>query len=103
MAAARSVHVKQEVLVRIFADILLLNLSVITALVVRFFYLVIFGHPLVDFTYNTVFWNYVIQYRNSGWLLTAICLVVFAMSGFYTYGRAYKGPYKALIVTQAVS
>ena len=103
MAAARSVHVKQEVLVRIFADILLLNLSVVTALVVRFFYLLVFEHPLVDYTYTDVFWNYVIQYRNSGWLLTVICLVVFALSGFYTYGRAYKGPYKALIVTQAVS
>ncbi|MGA9768335.1 MAG: NAD(P)-dependent oxidoreductase [Blastocatellia bacterium] len=103
MSVARSIHIKPEVLVRIFADILLLNLSVITALVVRFFYLVVFGQPLVDFTYNTVFWNYVIQYRNSGWLLTGICLAVFAMSGFYTYGRAYKGPYKALIVTQAVS
>jgi len=36
-------------------------------------------------------------------LLTVICLGVFFLSGFYTYGRAYRGRYKALIVAQAVS
>lgn len=103
MPTVRSIHVKQEILVRILADVLLLNLSAITAMAIRFLYLVAFEHPLVDITYNTVFWNYIIHYRNISWLLTAICLAVFAVSGFYTYGRAYKGPYKALIVTQAVS
>ncbi|HKP84689.1 MAG TPA: NAD(P)-dependent oxidoreductase [Blastocatellia bacterium] len=103
MSNARSIHVKQEILVRVIADVLLLNVSAITALAIRFFYLVAFEHLHYEINYNEVFWNYILQYRNSSWLLTAICLAVFAMSGFYTYGRAYKGPYKALIVTQAVS
>ena len=36
-------------------------------------------------------------------MLTSICLLVFALSGFYTKGRAYKGRYKVLVVSQAVS
>ena len=39
----------------------------------------------------------------SSWVLTLLCLVTFALSGFYTYGRAYRGRYKALIIAQAVS
>ena len=39
----------------------------------------------------------------SSWVLTFLCLVTFALSGFYTYGRTYRGRYKALIIAQAVS
>ena len=84
-------------------DILLLNGAVLIALTLRFLYLVAFEPPPVDITYNALFWAYLLKYLHMSWLLTAISLSVFAMSGFYTYGRAYKGPYKALIVAQAVS
>ena len=46
-------------------------------------------------------WASLEAYAHSSWALTLICLVVFALSGFYTYGRAYRGRYKALV--QAVS
>ena len=36
-------------------------------------------------------------------MLTLICLIIFTLSGFYTYGRFYIGRYKVLIVVQAVS
>ena len=103
MANARSIRPSREILARVVADILLVNVAVLAALAARYFYLVAFESALLTITYETVFWNYVIGYRNIAPLLTAICLSVFALSGFYTRGRAYKGRYKALVITQAVS
>jgi nucleoside-diphosphate-sugar epimerase len=105
MPAVRSTHIKQEILIRIVADALLLNASVIIALIARFFYFVAFQvrSADADADYNALFWYLLSRYLQTSWLLTGICLGVFVASGFYTYGRAYKGPYKALIVTQAVS
>jgi uncharacterized membrane protein len=48
-------------------------------------------------------WASLEAYAHSSWALTLICLVVFALSGFYTYGWGYRGRYKALIIVQAVS
>jgi nucleoside-diphosphate-sugar epimerase len=103
MSVARSIRLKPEILLRVVADALLLNAAVIMALILRFFYLVVFEPRPVDVDYNQLFWYLLNRYFHTSWLLTTICLVIFTLSGFYTYGRAYKGPYKALIVTQAVS
>jgi nucleoside-diphosphate-sugar epimerase len=43
------------------------------------------------------------SYQNSVWVLLLVSLSVFYLSGFYTHGRAYRGRYKALVITQAVS
>ncbi|MEW6125938.1 MAG: NAD(P)-dependent oxidoreductase [Acidobacteriota bacterium] len=91
-----------EILLRVIADILMLNLCVVTALVIRFFYTLLF-EPLADVTYEAYFWYLLGRYGHIAWLLTTICILIFALSGFYTYGRAYQGRYKALVVTQAVS
>src|ERR1044071_5971214 len=103
MPGIRSTRPKKDILARVVVDILLVNVSVIGALTVRFFYLVVFEGSTLTITYETVFWNYVRGYRNTAFLLTAICLCVFAISGFYTRGRAYQGRYKALVITQAAS
>ena len=49
------------------------------------------------------FWRLFSHFCSSVWPLTLVCLVVFYLSGFYTYGRAYQSRYKALIVAQAVT
>jgi len=103
MPALRTVRVTPQVLVRVVTDIFLVNASALTALALRFLYLVAFEPAPVDVTYNNLFWALVSNYFHIAWLLTAICLLVFGLSGFYTRGRAYQGRYKALIVTQAVS
>src|SRR5882724_9357824 len=103
MSTLRSVRLTQQVLVRVVADILLVNASALTALVLRFLYLVAFEPAIADVTYNYLFWALVSNYFHIAWLLTGVCLLVFAVSGFYTRGRAYQGRYKALVVTQAVS
>ena len=88
-------------IVRIIADILLINVALILALVVRYMWLV--GVQEIAVSSQTIFQNYIKSYLNGSWLLTLISLVIFYFSGFYTYGRMYQGRYKVVIVTQAVS
>lgn len=98
----RDFRLTPQVVLRVGSDILLINVSILIALAIRFFYLVAFELE-EDISGRLLFWNFSKAYRNSAWLLTVICLLVFALSGFYTYGRAYRGRYKAFIVGQAVS
>ena len=42
------------------------------------------------------------KWADAGWPLALICVAIFYLSGFYTFGRFYQGRYKALIVFQAV-
>jgi nucleoside-diphosphate-sugar epimerase len=88
---------------RLFADAVLVNLAILAALGARLLYIVAYGNPAAGYNYRELFWLNVKAYGDSAWLITLICLVVFAASGFYTYGRYYIGRYKLLIVVQAVS
>ena len=103
MFVFRSILTNKEKLVRVFADIVLVNLAILSALAARFCYLVAFETLEGGFTYTEVFWQYAHHYAKYSWILSVICVIVFALSGFYTYGRAYQGRYKALIIFQAVS
>jgi nucleoside-diphosphate-sugar epimerase len=92
-----------EALLRMVADVFLINIAVLTSLALRLLYIVAVGAPEANINYREKFWEYLTVYSDSFWLLTLICLVVFSMSGFYTYGRFYRGRYKFLVVVQAVS
>src|SRR6185369_13169917 len=98
----RSFRLTQQLVLRVVSDALLVNVALIIALAMRFSYLVAFELE-AEISRRQLFWSYARSYRNSAALLTVICLGVFFLSGFYTYGRAYRGRYKALIVAQAVS
>ncbi len=89
--------------VRMLADAAMVNLALATALALRFLLrFALHGQgSMVD--YEEEFWSYVLAYGHSSWLLTAICLLAFSISGFYTYRRAYQGRYKALVILQAVA
>jgi nucleoside-diphosphate-sugar epimerase len=94
-----------EMLERMVADTVMINLALVAALLLRFLFLftVRNGEPGISVAFYTAIWRESIRaYRNSAWLLTIICLVVFYLSGFYTYGRAYRSRYKALLIFQAV-
>lgn len=99
----RSIRLTREMVVRIIADALMVNVALIAALTIRLFHLIVFSQVLVSANYNQLFWDYYVAYSHNAWKLTLICLVAFYVSGFYTSGRGYRGRYKALIVTQAVS
>jgi nucleoside-diphosphate-sugar epimerase len=90
-------------IVRLLADAILLNLAILLSLVARLLWIVATGKPEVTLNYQVTFWNYWGVYANNAWLLTLICLTIFILNGFYTYGRFYRGRYKVLIVIQAVS
>jgi nucleoside-diphosphate-sugar epimerase len=92
-----------EGVVRLIADAVLINLAILTSLVARFFYIVAFVSPQTNIDYKNTFWYYLYAYGSGAWLLTLVCLIVFALNGFYTYGRIYRGKYKILVVVQAVS
>jgi nucleoside-diphosphate-sugar epimerase len=95
-------RIAYEGIVRLVADIVLVNLAILTALAAGFFYYVAYEAPtVIDF--RSTFWYYFDGYVSSAWLLNLISLVVFSANGFYTYGRFYRGRYKILVVIQAVS
>lgn len=87
---------------KLFADTILINLSLITSLVVRLLWIIAYS-PQANIDYKIELWNYWHVYIDSAWLLTIFCLAVFTLNGFYTSGRFYRGRYKALVIIQAVS
>lgn len=95
-----------ETLERIAADAIMVNIAFATALSLRFMILFILrsdnANSSVSF-YTAILQESIRAYRDCWWLLTAICLILFYLSGFYTYGRTYRSRYKALLILQAVS
>ncbi len=92
-----------DALLRMAADTVLINTAVISSLALRLLWIVAVGAPEAGINYRATFWQYMNVYGDSFWLLTLICLIVFSLSGFYTYGRFYRGRYKLLVVVEAVS
>lgn len=89
-------------IVRMLADVILINTALLVSLVARLLWIVAVGDPRVVVDQYTI-WYYERVFLNNSWVLTLICLIVFTANGFYTYGRFYRGRYKVLIVIQAVS
>ena len=87
---------------RMLADAVMVNVALIVALALRFLFTFVRYRSSSTFDYRQDFWEYVEAYGDNFSLLTTVCLTVFAVCGFYTYGRAYQGRYKSLVITQAV-
>jgi nucleoside-diphosphate-sugar epimerase len=96
--------------VRLAADVLMVNLALFAALAARWAWLVAVedGRVLGGTSYGVISPQAALALYSGFFLgsvpiLTLICAVAFYLSGFYTFGRAYQGRYKALIVAQAVT
>lgn len=85
-----------EVWVRVGADALMVALSYAAALLTHFLLAAQHGEQVLPFHYLRIF-------AQSVGILLAISFTIFAASGFYTRGRAYRGRYKMLVVAQAVT
>jgi nucleoside-diphosphate-sugar epimerase len=83
------------------ADAVMVNAALLTALFVRYMWLVGVEGSVVSA--HAAFYEYARAYLSTFWFLTPVSAVVFYCSGFYTHGRAYRGRYKVLVITQAVS
>jgi nucleoside-diphosphate-sugar epimerase len=90
-----------EMAVRTVADVLMVNAALLIALTLRYVWLVGVESDVVSA--QVTLREYVQIYLSTFWLLTLVSLIVFYFSGFYTYGRIYRGRYKALVITQATS
>jgi nucleoside-diphosphate-sugar epimerase len=89
-------------LARMVADAILVNLALFLALIGRLLWIVSQGET-TNFVYRSTLLYYERIYWQNSWIVTLICLLVFTASGFYSYGRFYRGRYKILTVFQAVS
>ena len=92
------------VLVRIVADAVMVNLAFLLALLGHSLFVVLSSPPTGMGGGMAAFLRlWLGSHAAFAWLLTLLCLVAFSFSGFYTFGRAYRGRYKAVLVFQAVS
>jgi nucleoside-diphosphate-sugar epimerase len=87
----RKLQFRIEILVRVLADLLILNGSLLAALGPE----LVFRHLRARFLFD-LWWP-------DAWLLSIIGPLVFYVFGFYTKGRSYSGKYKALIILQAAT
>jgi len=87
---------------RMLADALMINAALVSALAIRFLLKVAMHRQARAIGYEEELASYVTAYLHNAWILTGVCLVVFTVCGFYTYGRVYQNRYKALVITQAV-
>lgn len=90
--------VSRAMLLRVAADVLMVNTALVAALVIRLLWSVQAG-PIDLISLEA---DYQRIYLHNFLPLTLLCLTVFSISGFYTYSRAYQGRYKALVISQAV-
>jgi nucleoside-diphosphate-sugar epimerase len=90
-------------IVRLLADAVMINVALVISLVARLLWIVAIGNPEGSIDYRTTIYTHLNYYTGNVWALTILCLVVFFLSGFYTYGRFYRGRYKVLVVIQASS
>jgi nucleoside-diphosphate-sugar epimerase len=99
----RAGRLRREVLLRIAADAVMVNTSYFLAFATRFLFLVAFTPEGVHLDAPARFRGYLATYASTFWLLNLVAVAVFYLSGFYTFGRAYRGRYKVLVIVQAVS
>jgi nucleoside-diphosphate-sugar epimerase len=85
------------------ADAALINAAVLTSIVIRLIRFIMAEGSSDEVNYKKFLCNNFTGYRSCAVQLTLICLIVFSLSGFYSYGRTYRGRYKALVVIHAVS
>jgi len=103
MGMFNRLSINRAMVLRGLADAMLINVAVLTSIAIRLVKFVMTVDAANKADYKNFLWNNIIGYRSCAIRLTLICLIVFSLSGFYSYGRTYRGRYKALVVTHAVS
>ncbi len=91
---------RRPVLLRLAADLALTNLSMAAAFCGWFAYYVAF-RPATDIAGLRAYYWFL--YRENAWLWSATFLAVFALHGFYTRSRTYRGWHRLAGVLRAVA
>jgi len=90
-----------DIVLRVIADALMVNLSLVLALL--FHYLWVVGVIGIVADAPAELREHLRIFARCSWILTLIALTVFSFSGFYTHSRLYQGRYKAVVIFQAVT
>ena len=90
-------------LLRIAADVVLIQLSIIAALVIRYLAVYVFQNQPGETDLQAIASAYVSVWSTNSFVLVAFCLICLGIAGVYTRRRFYMGRYKTLAVFQAVS
>ncbi|TFB10153.1 NAD-dependent epimerase/dehydratase family protein [Candidatus Marinimicrobia bacterium MT.SAG.2] len=91
----------KEIIIRVLADAVIINVAILISLGLRFLEIV-----LVDFegiVAPTLFASYVHAYLLNGPILTVAMVVIFYFHGIYTRTRGYIGKFKLLVILRAVT
>lgn len=94
------------ILIRVMADVVLLNVSLVAASVVGQLFAPsgVGPRPLPGGWLTSVVGPAgTLGYARTAIVLTLVAVVTYFLSGFYTFGRAYQSRYKAAIVAEAVT
>lgn len=89
-----------EVLIRIVADMLIVNGTYLTALVTRLLWDIVIDPSI---SARSQLMEVASIYGSNFWILSLISLLVYGISGFYSRRRFYRGRFKALAILQGVS
>jgi nucleoside-diphosphate-sugar epimerase len=98
----KPLRLTRGMVLRMAADALMIQVALATALAFRWLYLVVFLEVGSNAELGRLFWAFVGAYWQTAWPLTLLCLVVFYLTGIYTYGRFYQSRYRALVMFKSV-
>lgn len=93
-------RLNRGIVLRLLADTVLVNAALVLAYALRLIIFVLAVNPV---GVRSMIAGDARHIAILSAVLTPLTMLVFAASGFYTYGRAYRGRYKAVIVAQAVT
>lgn len=100
-ARLRHLSVTREMMIRMLADMVLVNLALAIAMAGRCLWAL--GLQGTQDSAEVVIRTYLDTFALAGTLLTATSLLVFAIGGLYTHGRAYRIRYKMITIARVVS
>lgn len=86
-------------LIRLIADTLMLVLSLLLSILSICIWHMVFTVDAIS-AYQ-IFHGHTQYFYQNAWIVIAVAIPIFVLSGFYSYGRAYRSRYKAMIVAEA--
>lgn len=93
-------RLSRAVATRVSTDVVLVNLGLLSAFVIRYIVVIASSAPIQP---HTLFADYAYQYAATSWLLTLLVIGLFYAFGVYHRVRAYRQRFKAAVVIQAIA
>ena len=93
--------INKQAILRIMVDLIMVNFAFFSGLMIR--YLWATGIAGNIGSANDTLDTYLFIFLKGFTILSALSILAFYYSGFYTFGKAYKSKYKILIIFQAVT